>query len=82
MAVERKPLPGEAGYALTTLEAMIAWGRKYSIYPFTFATAFATPLPPNPKVNPKVYSRLFQPWWASRMWRTSPANSRHVAWRG
>ena len=41
MAVEN-PAKGVAkggGYALTTLESMIAWGRKYSIYPFTFATA-------------------------------------------
>jgi NADH-quinone oxidoreductase subunit B len=41
MAVETRPAGGPpgGGYALTTLEAMIAWGRKYSIYPFTFATA-------------------------------------------
>ena len=30
---------GAPGYALTTLESLIAWGRKYSLYPFTFATA-------------------------------------------
>jgi len=38
MAVERKQ-PGSPGYALTTLESLVAWGRKYSLYPFTFATA-------------------------------------------
>ena len=30
---------GAAGVALTTLESLVAWGRKYSLYPFTFATA-------------------------------------------
>ncbi len=30
---------GAPGYTLTTLESLIAWGRKYSLYPFTFATA-------------------------------------------
>ena len=30
---------GASGYALTTLESLVAWGRKYSLYPFTFATA-------------------------------------------
>ncbi len=30
---------GSGEYVLSTLEAMVAWGRKYSIYPFTFATA-------------------------------------------
>lgn len=38
MAVERRQ-PGEPGYALSTLESLVAWGRKYSLYPFTFATA-------------------------------------------
>jgi NADH-quinone oxidoreductase subunit B len=38
MAVKR-PGSGGGGYALSTLESMIAWGRKYSLYPFTFATA-------------------------------------------
>ena len=38
MAVERKQ-PGSPGYALTTLESLVARGRKYSLYPFTFATA-------------------------------------------
>ncbi len=38
MAVDR-PQPGTGGYALSTLESLVAWGRKYSLYPFTFATA-------------------------------------------
>ena len=38
MAVERRQ-PGAPGYALSTLESLVAWGRKYSLYPFTFATA-------------------------------------------
>ena len=38
MAVERRQ-PGAPGYSLTTLESLVAWGRKYSLYPFTFATA-------------------------------------------
>ncbi|MGE5189104.1 MAG: NADH-quinone oxidoreductase subunit B [Gemmatimonadota bacterium] len=38
MAVERRQ-PGEPGYALSTLDSLVAWGRKYSLYPFTFATA-------------------------------------------
>ena len=38
MAV-RHEKDGTPGYALTTLESLIAWGRKYSLYPFTFATA-------------------------------------------
>ncbi len=38
MAVERGQ-PGGSGYALSTLESLVAWGRKYSLYPFTFATA-------------------------------------------
>ncbi len=38
MAVERKQ-PGTGGYALSTLEKLVAWGREYSLYPFTFATA-------------------------------------------
>jgi len=38
MAV-RHEKDGAPGYTLTTLESLIAWGRKYSLYPFTFATA-------------------------------------------
>ncbi|MBE0606976.1 MAG: NADH-quinone oxidoreductase subunit NuoB, partial [Deltaproteobacteria bacterium] len=38
MAVKHEK-DGASGYALTTLESLIAWGRKYSLYPFTFATA-------------------------------------------
>ena len=38
MAVKHA-MVGAPGYALTTLESLIAWGRKYSLYPFTFATA-------------------------------------------
>ncbi len=38
MAVDR-PQPGAPGYRLTTLDSLVAWGRKYSLYPFTFATA-------------------------------------------
>jgi NADH-quinone oxidoreductase subunit B len=39
MAVENKPEAGSPGYAMTTLDSLIAWGRKFSLYPFTFATA-------------------------------------------
>ena len=38
MAVERRQ-PAGGGYALSTLESLVAWGREYSLYPFTFATA-------------------------------------------
>jgi NADH-quinone oxidoreductase subunit B len=39
MAVNPRAGGGAPGYTLTTLESMLAWGRKYSIWPFTFATA-------------------------------------------
>lgn len=42
MAVEEKyPQSGQpgSGYMLTTAESILAWARKYSIWPFPFATA-------------------------------------------
>lgn len=39
MAVEQHQKDGQAGYSLTTFESVLAWGRKYSIWPFPFATA-------------------------------------------
>jgi NADH-quinone oxidoreductase subunit B len=39
MAVETKPGAGSPAYALSTLDSLIAWGRKFSLYPYTFATA-------------------------------------------
>jgi NADH-quinone oxidoreductase subunit B len=38
MAV-RQGKDGGPGYMLSTLDAMVAWGRKYSLFPLTFATA-------------------------------------------
>ena len=39
MAVNRAK-DGAPGFFTTRFEALLAWGRKYSIYPFTFATAW------------------------------------------
>ena len=39
MAVEQHLKDGQSGYSLTTFESVLAWSRKYSIWPFTFATA-------------------------------------------
>ena len=41
MAVEQQAQQGGGApaYSLTTFESLLAWGRKFSLYPFTFATA-------------------------------------------
>ena len=38
MAVKRQK-DGSPGYMLSTLDSLVAWGRRYSLFPLTFATA-------------------------------------------